>query len=232
MLNETTMHSYRVVRTRRQTLALQVSAAGEVTVRAPMFAPPALIEEFVASKRLWLQRTQQRLAARPQPLPVTLKAGSEVPYLGTMLRVRWAVGAKAQRDGDTLLLPQGPLSLRQAALLAWYQQAAKALFTEVINEHFGYFARRGYQRPKLHIKTMKTRWGSLSSRGNMSLNLALMQLPLLCVHHIVVHELCHLVHMNHSSAFYALLEARFPGWREANEVMKNAVLLPLTGLAR
>lgn len=222
------MLNYRVIRSHRKTIALQVSAAGEVTVRAPLQAPAALIEEFVVSKKRWLQRTQRRLAARPKPLPLTLGVGDEVPYLGAILRLQWGeVGQAAQRSGGSLILPQGPLSARKAALIAWYQQAAKPLFTAVVDEHFAYFSRLGYQRPKLYIKNMKTRWGSMSSRGNMSLNVALVQLPMLCIHHIVVHELCHLVHMNHSGAFYALLEARFPRWREADAIMKNAVLLPL-----
>lgn len=222
------MLAYRLIRSPRKTIVLQVAVTGEVTVRAPLQAPLALIEQFVAGKRGWLERTQQRMAAKPQPLALRLEPNDEVPYLGVTLQLRWvAAGNKAERVRGVLMLPQGSLAERKAALINWYYEVAQPLFQAAVDEHFPYFAELGYERPKLHIKNMKTRWGSMSGKGNMSLNVNLMQLPLQCLHHIVVHELCHLVHMNHSPDFYALLEKRYPSWREADALMKNTSLLPL-----
>ncbi|HLR16981.1 MAG TPA: SprT family zinc-dependent metalloprotease [Alcanivoracaceae bacterium] len=224
------MEHYRLIRTQRKTLALQVSVEGELIVRAPKNLPRARVEAFVAEKKSWIKRARQRLAARKKPLPLTLEEGESVPFLGTALTLRLKEEiSDGQREGDTLFLPKGDVNLRKQALIAWYKRMAQPLFETVIDEHFPYFAERGYSRPTLYIKNMKTRWGSLSTKGNMSLNVALMQLPPECLHSVVVHELCHLVHMNHSSAFYALLSERYPRWRESDELIKKTPILPLAG---
>src|SRR5690606_39832156 len=69
------------------------------------------------------------------------------------------------------------------------------------------------QRPQLRIKKMRTRWGSLSQRGYINLNLALMQLPEHLLELVVVHELCHLKHFDHGPGFRALMSQCLPDWR-------------------
>ena len=63
------------------------------------------------------------------------------------------------------------------------------------------------------IRKMKTRWGSCSRKGSISLNLHLIKLPEPCIKEVILHELCHLVHFNHSKEFYALMTAEMPDWK-------------------
>src|SRR5699024_7719689 len=102
------LEHYRLIRTQRKTLALQVSVEGELIVRAPKNLPRARVEAFVAEKKSWIKRARQRLAARKKPLPLTLEEGESVPFLGTALTLRLKEEiSDGQREGDTLFLPKG-----------------------------------------------------------------------------------------------------------------------------
>ena len=70
------------------------------------------------------------------------------------------------------------------------------------------------------IKKMKTRWGSCSSKGSINLNIDLIKLPEQCIKTVILHELCHLVHMNHSKEFYALMTAEMPDWKIWDKQLK------------
>lgn len=218
---------YQLVRSQRKTLALQVNAQGELVVRAPKHLPVREIEAFIEKKSHWIRRAQQRQRHRVHSAEgLQLVTGDQVPWLGQTLQVELSSSVSSvYREESVLYLPEMPLAQRQQALLQWYKQQAKPLYERKIEEHFGYFSDLGYARPKLHIKNMKTRWGSLSSKGNMSLDVKLMQLPELALTGVVAHELCHLVYMHHGPAFYNLLEQRFPRWRESDKLLKNSSVI-------
>lgn len=217
--------NYQLIRSKRKSLALQVVGAGELVVRAPERMPVRAIEAFIAEKQAWIEAAQARQQQRAQQAQQQWQEGARIPYLGKPLTLISDAGVqKVHREAGHLVIPKVPLELRQALVYQWYRENARPIFATAMATHFPYFERLGYQLPKLHIKLMKTRWGSLSTRGNMSLNLLLMQYPPQCLHSVVVHEFCHLVHMNHSNAFYALLSERYPQWRAADALLKQGAL--------
>lgn len=214
--------NYQLIRSKRKSLALQIVGAGDVVVRAPERMSVRAIEAFIVEKQEWIKAAQERQRQRAAQASLRWESGALIPYLGQPLTLAVEEGARdVQRQNNSLIIPVTPLEQRQALVFQWYKKSARPLFEAVMDTHFPYFARLGYERPKLHIKHMKTRWGSLSTRGNMSLNLLLMQYPPQCLHSVVAHEFCHLVHMNHSRDFYALLNERYPDWREADKLLKT-----------
>lgn len=216
---------YQLIRSRRKTLALHVVGEGELQVRAPLRMPMHVIEAFIAQKHAWIKAATARQKRRAEESHNQWHQGAKVPYLGQPLTLVLdaSVGQVERRD-TVLIMPAVSLEERRDLALQWYKKAARPIFQAAIDIHLPYFLSLGYAAPKLHIKSMKTRWGSLSVRGNMSLNVLLMQYPTQCLHSVVVHELCHLVHMNHSQDFYALLSERYPQWREADKRLKGPAL--------
>ncbi len=121
---------------------------------------------------------------------------------------------------------------------------AAAVFATVVHERFAPFAAQGHLLPRLTVRLMRTRWGSLSMRraprfgrwfrprppepARMTLNLVLLQAPRACLDYVVVHELCHLDHQGHGPAFYARLAELMPDWRERKRLLETSVagLLP------
>ena len=95
----------------------------------------------------------------------------------------------------------------------WYLEQAKRVFQEISIPLIEQMKKYKVAPKSFAIKKMKTRWGSCSSKGNINLNLHLIKLPEQCIKEVILHELCHLVHFNHSKDFYALMTAEMPDWK-------------------
>jgi len=79
-------------------------------------------------------------------------------------------------------------------------------------------------KPALSIKKMQKRWGSLSKKGVVTLNTDLVKAPKECIDYVVTHELCHLIHHNHSPEFYKLLESAIPQWEEIKHKLELSLI--------
>ena len=89
------------------------------------------------------------------------------------------------------------------------------IFTEILDEFYPLFIPYGVKKPKLRIRTMKSCWGScLVNKGIITLNRKLLMKPRECIEYVVVHELCHFIHPNHSKQFYGFMEQFMHDWKE------------------
>ena len=107
---------------------------------------------------------------------------------------------------------------------SWYTQRAHEKYAESFERCWPNFERQGLPRPQLKIRRMKTRWGSLSQRGTLTLNVSLIQAPRDCIDYVITHELCHLKHHDHSPAFYRLLEKVMPDWEKRKHKLELALI--------
>ena len=93
--------------------------------------------------------------------------------------------------------------------------ADASVFTEILDEFYPLFVPYGVKKPKLRVRTMKSCWGScLVNKGIITLNRKLLMKPRECIEYVVVHELCHFIHPNHSKQFYGFMELFMPDWKE------------------
>ena len=145
-------------------------------------------------------------------------------YLGRKYRLKIARG-----DADCVSLRRGYFYVdaidtspaRVAKLLDdWYRRKAETIFQDTLLECWRDFPQGGFDLPVIRIRKMKTRWGSLSAKGAMSLNLLLIQAPTECIHYVITHELCHLFYRGHGRDFYRLLESRIPDWRRVQNELE------------
>ena len=112
----------------------------------------------------------------------------------------------------------------QKALLAFYRRQAQSLFEERMALCFNAFPQQGLsakKQPTVTIRKMRRRWGSCSSRGDVTLNLLLMRMPVSCIDYVIIHELCHLWEFNHGVAFYRLMARALPDWRVHKEQLES-----------
>lgn len=100
----------------------------------------------------------------------------------------------------------------------WYKRMARETFTEIA-EYFK--TRLGVDYNALRIKEQKTRWGSCSQKGNLNFNWKLVMAPIEIIDYVVVHELCHLVHMNHAKDFWRLVEGQLPDYQQRKRWLKE-----------
>ena len=108
------------------------------------------------------------------------------------------------------------------SLDSWYRSRADEVFNKYLSISLKVAKRHGVKtKPKLMIRDMRTRWGSCSNSGRVTLNLKLIQAPVHCIEYVIMHELCHLVHLNHSSEFYNLLNVCMPDWKKRKKILKR-----------
>ena len=116
-------------------------------------------------------------------------------------------------------MPQSNLSeIQRTALEARYKEAARSYIPKRVAY---YNPMTGGTYSRISIRDQKTRWGSCSSKGTLSFNWRLMLAPPAILDYVVVHELCHLNHMNHSKAFWQAVEAVYPDYRNARKWLKE-----------
>jgi predicted metal-dependent hydrolase len=213
-------------RSRRKSLEIRVYPDGRVEVRVPMRTSKREVDAFVASRQAWLDRTLQkaRLQQAAVKPPWQCRDGACLFFFGKPLELRLVAGKdRVWRQGNALWVrtSNGGEAASQVLLENWLSDQAKACFARLMDTWFPFFAARGHTRPVLRVRKMKTRWGSLSSRGNINLNLALIQYSPECIEYVVVHELCHLVHMNHGKRFKALQTKLLPDWTQRKEKLEE-----------
>ena len=104
-----------------------------------------------------------------------------------------------------------PIKVKQL-LSAWYQAHSTQKFEEAFTSSLALFQQFNLE-PELEIRRMKNRWGSCTPTGKIMLNPEIIKAPTKCIEYVIVHELCHLVHPDHSRSFYLLLESVLPDWQ-------------------
>lgn len=205
---------------RRRSLSVRVSEAGEVVVNAPARLAARDIHAFLHKHADWID-SRQRAALEQR---FAWRDGAALPWLGNNLTLRLLDQpgpARARRDGESLLCNAAP---EQAAILVprWYQREARALLGERLAHHA---ARAGLAMPPLRLSNARTRWGSNSAKGVISLNWRLLKVPPEAIDYVICHELAHFRQRNHSAAFWREVAALYPDWEKIRvELRQNGRL--------
>lgn len=212
----------------RQTLAIEVHPDSRVLVRAPVDCPEALIAERVQKRAAWISRQLVEFERyRPRTPARQYINGESHLYLGRQYRLKLAEGdsasVKLTRGQLLVTLPGEPEPERVKALLhRWYLDRARAVFTEVLDASLLHF--KGVASPRLIVRAMQSRWGSLSRAGSMTLNVNLVRAPRPCIEYVVTHELCHTRRRDHDAQFFKLLGQVMPDWEQRKQRLEAALL--------
>lgn len=215
---------YRLARRKdRSTIGVEVHPDGSVLVLVPPGATPASIQQVLAKRARWVHAKRQEFAAMGTgPHSLHVVSGMSVRYLGRQYRVRVRRAMRhvgpptfvlSRSSLEIATQTQTPGKVLDAALEQWSRDLAKEVLTERVDACFGSFKRKGYPQPRLALRTMQTRWASLSSKGTLSANPRLVHEPLACIDYVLIHELCHLEHPNHGPNFIRVLSRKLPQWR-------------------
>ena len=216
----------RVRNPRARRLKLSVDERG-ARLTLPLRASLVSGERFLAEHRDWLA-AQLAHYAEATPPPLCRDATDAIPLRGAPVRLQWRTGRyakvqwRATGDAAPALLFDAPPRASQAAL----QRALRDFYEGEARADLGRWLPRyvpSLPRPprRLQFKRMSSQWGSLSPDGNVVLDLSLALARPSAFEYVLVHELCHLVHANHSRGFWTEVEARFPRWREERDYFRG-----------
>lgn len=224
-----------IKRSRRRTVALYVHPDKRVEIRMPLLFSVDEIEPFLIKHSRWLFNRLDLPEKKPVE-PKKFVSGELHYFLGKQYPIEIVASDKNSVvfDNEKIVIRQrvdkstsqqvgGSLSrqdLVEKLLDRWYLEQAKRVFREISIPLVESMKKYNVAPKSFAIKKMKTRWGSCSSKGNINLNLHLIKLPEQCIKEVILHELCHLVHFNHSKDFYVLMTAEMPDWKVWKKELK------------
>jgi predicted metal-dependent hydrolase len=198
---------------RARRVHVNVHAHTGVEVVLPARAPERAAAAAVSELRPWIER---RLDEARDALDRVRARGGTLPYLGTPLVLTPQAGrSRVHRRGERLLVPAGDA---RPALERFYRRAARAEISSRLDRAT---ALAGSSYSGLSIRAQRTRWASCSAAGRMSFNWRLLLAPERVLDYVVWHEVCHLEILDHSPGFWALLERRWPGYREDRDWLRR-----------
>ncbi len=186
-------------------LTLRLAPDGsEVRITMPAWARSDEAIAFAHARTEWLEQQYSRIPERSAPGP-----GSEVLYRGEALRIEWDESAprRPKLTNDTLRIG-GPKAGLEKRLTRWLEREALALFESDMAD---YTAAAALDPVPVALSRAQRRWGSCSEMARIRVNWRLIQAPDFVRRSVVAHEVAHLVHFDHSPAFYALLGDIYEG---------------------
>jgi hypothetical protein len=212
-----------IKKSKRKSISLQCLPNGKLLVCAPSRMSKREILDFVEKKRAWIERSRKILIEqRRQKDELTLMDGSLFPFLGRAFRVMRVGEGEApvivDYEEERILIHDEDDDGAKIALLAFIRKVAENYLPVRVGELAGHMG-LGYK--VIRIKDQKTRWGSCSSRGNLNLNARIMLASPEVIDYLIIHELSHLVQMNHSEAFYQIVERFCPEYRRQQAWLKE-----------
>ncbi len=212
---------------RRKNLSISISDSG-ISVKAPYFASEARILDIVLSKRKLIERKLIKISAYKDMDKIGYYNGGKVSFLGKWFNVIYFSSALniVNVESDNVVVYTTSDDLIEKIIKKWMHDEAIKIFNERLQfavESFVMHHKISF--PILKTKFMKSRWGSMSTVGVMTLNIFLICVPLECIDYVIMHELCHVIHHNHGKDFYKLQELAFPEYVKCKNILKKYAMI-------
>lgn len=206
---------------RARRIKLSVSERG-VRLTLPQRASLIAGDQFLQEHRDWLHLQLDRLIDASDA-PLQRDESTSLPLRGESLPLHWEQGrfTALHRDGDALVFRTNARAGNAAlhrALRDFYEAEAR---TDIGRWMPRYLPSLPRAPRRVQLKVMSSQWGSLAPDGTVALDLSLVLAPPDAFEYVLVHELCHLIHHDHSPAYWQEVEARFPEWRDQREYFRE-----------
>jgi len=209
---------YSVVRSRRRTVALVVTADARLIVRAPRRTSNAYIERLIREKSGWIEKKIGQMESERRP-PRKFAAGESFMFLGR----EYPLGISPAPEGDSIE-KEGAITIDQSqpdirrAIIVWYVEQAERLLRRRCAE---LAEKTGYRPLSVRISAARSRWGSCNRSGKVNISWRLIMAPWPVIDAVIIHELVHLEVKNHSRHFWERVGAIVPDYRQRMEWLKR-----------
>ena len=211
---------------RAKRLSIKVFPRGRVEVVVPRRTRPEVVQAFISEHRDWIHKSREAFAKLHPPEPFVLPHLIDLKAIGQKFRIRYErqTGKKSIRfrcHNNVVVLSgrTGDDKLCVEALKRWLASTAKS---EIGPRLKALSVRTENPYKKMHVRGQRTCWGSHSSRGTISINYCLLFLEPDLLHYLMIHELCHAQHMNHSRRFWQRVGRFEPDYKRLDRALSDS----------
>lgn len=211
---------YNLILSKRKNAIITI-VDGEVVVKAPTGIPRTKIDEFVQSNKDWVATNMDKYYARYHSVRDIMEF-EKIIIQGKRYKIGFSLNNKrVHLSGDSLLLPQNlkqnPDKIKMT-IKNWYKKFAVDFLLNRIEQ---YSKSLNFSYNGISLTNAKGKWGSCDTAGHIKLNWRLVMLESYLCDYVIVHELCHTVHHNHSSDYWSLVKTIIPQYKLIKEKLKN-----------
>lgn len=205
------MKSYIIHKTNRKTIALVINNEGELIVKAPLNISNKEIEKVINKKRKWIQDKQYLMNCKKDLYKTcNFLEGEELLYLGMRYPVKYSNDIKEITVIKNEFNISKKISDKKAAVVKWYKKAALIFINQRVSE---YEKITGLKTKSIKITSARQRWGSCGRERNINFSWRLVMCPIEIIDYVVLHEIAHIVHPNHSKHFYNYIQKIMPDYK-------------------
>ncbi|MCA6381216.1 MAG: M48 family metallopeptidase [Cytophagales bacterium] len=201
----------------RRSLGITVTPEMEVLVRAPTDTSIEKIKEKIRKKAPWIIKQQSFfLSFQPKTPQRKYVSGETHLYLGRQYRLQIKIGKEesVRLKGKFIVVTVAEKSRTKDLLSSWYLEHARLKFHSVAAPLIDKFKKHKVEPSSIVLREMPTRWGSCTPKGKIILNPELIKAPKGCIEYVIIHELCHLVHHDHTQRFLDLQTKQMNDWEK------------------
>lgn len=217
-------------RKKMKTCRLKVYPEQRVVLSLPRTVSRDWAEKFLRDRSAWIEAKLQLFQKTVgSATPVEIKDGASIKMLGKDMVFSVAACGKddVYAEGETIHICSRTPDDREkvkSQFEKWWREQARRLLEERVRHWYPVIETYGVGMPKVAVRKMKTLWGSCSvSRRVVTFNFYLLKAPLPYLDYVVLHELVHFLHPNHSKSFYAFLAQYMPDWKERKNMLDRTV---------
>lgn len=215
---------------RAKRFRLQIDPKGVFTLTTPWLAPKWTIHLFLKKHSGWIEKQMEKIETQKQIRPdFKYRSGDTFYYFGEPVtldirpsdRKRPTIKIRGNKMLITLYKhisePEGLKAVKKTIEKFYREKAEEVIHDRLqfFNEYYGFLYNR------VTLRDQKSRWGSCSRLKNLNFNWKLIMAPIEVIDYVVVHELCHLKEMNHSSRYWALVAETIPGHKERRKWLRE-----------
>lgn len=206
---------------RRSSISMKLGHDDCLRINVPFYIKIEVVEDFIVAKYSWLLKKRQERSPRKKVPLLVYQDGEKYLYQGIEypLRLISTNYSKVELKNGFIYIFHRKNSSIKNLLSTWYRQEA----LEYFNKRTALFA-SAHNLPAIKmikVRYMKARWGSCSSDAVITYNVHLLKASPESIDYVILHELCHLIHQNHSSRFYQLQSKLNPGWKLQKQLLNE-----------
>ncbi|MDO8366962.1 MAG: SprT family zinc-dependent metalloprotease [Saprospiraceae bacterium] len=208
----------------RKSLGITVKPDLDILVRAPMDTAMDKIKEKLRKKAPWILKQQSFfLSFHPKTPARKYVSGETHLYLGRQYRLKVEISEieSVKLSGKFIEIKTPDKAKVEALLKGWYLNSAKTKFQVIAKGLISKFEKYKVEPSAMVLRDMPTRWGSCTAKGKIILNPELIKAPKGCIEYVIIHELCHLIHHDHTQKFIDLQTREMPDWEKWKSKLEN-----------